>query len=99
VLAFTIHMTLLGEAGSTRLAELNHANAVKLADALAAVAGREVLNDSFFNEFTVKLPSPPPRWSRFWPRRASSAACRSRASARRRARRPAAGRLDRGQYR
>src|SRR4051794_33922294 len=42
-LAFTIHMTLLGEAGLTRLARVNHANAVKLADMLAAVAGIEVL--------------------------------------------------------
>ncbi|MFC5504484.1 aminomethyl-transferring glycine dehydrogenase subunit GcvPA [Bosea massiliensis] len=58
VLAFTIHMTLLGQAGFTRLAEVNHANAVALADALAGVKGVSVLNQSFFNEFTVKLPRP-----------------------------------------
>lgn len=58
VLAFTIHMTLLGQAGLTRLAEVNHANAVKLADALSGVKGAEVLNESFFNEFTVKLAKP-----------------------------------------
>lgn len=58
VLAFTIHMTLLGQAGLTRLAEVNHANAVKLADALAGVKGVEVLNETFFNEFTVKLAKP-----------------------------------------
>ena len=58
VLAFTIHMTLLGQAGLTRLAEVNHANAVKLADALAGVKGAEVLNESFFNEFTLKLSKP-----------------------------------------
>ena len=40
-LAFTIHMSLLGEAGLTRLAALNHANAVKLAEALADVPGVE----------------------------------------------------------
>jgi glycine dehydrogenase subunit 1 len=57
-LAFTIHMTLLGQAGLERLAEVNHANAVALADALAAVKGVTVLNESFFNEFTVKLPRP-----------------------------------------
>ena len=57
-LAFTIHMTLLGQAGLQRLAEVNHANAVALADALAGVKGVQVLNDSFFNEFTVKLPKP-----------------------------------------
>jgi glycine dehydrogenase subunit 1 len=57
-LAFTIHMTLLGEAGLKRLARINHANAVKLADRLAAVKGVEVLNKTFFNEFTVKLAKP-----------------------------------------
>ena len=58
VLAFTIHMTLLGQTGLARLAEVNHANAVKLADLLAGVEGVTVLNDSFFNEFTVKLKKP-----------------------------------------
>ncbi len=57
-LAFTIHMTLLGEAGLKRLARINHANAVKLADQLSAVKGVEVLNKTFFNEFTVKLAKP-----------------------------------------
>jgi glycine dehydrogenase subunit 1 len=56
VLAFTIHMTLLGEAGLRRLARINHANAVKLADMLAEVPGVTVLNDTFFNEFTIRLP-------------------------------------------
>ena len=55
-LAFTIHMTLLGGAGLKRLAALNHANAVTLADMLEGVAGVEVLNRSFFNEFTVRVP-------------------------------------------
>ena len=54
-LAFTIHMTLLGQVGLQRVARINHANAVKLADRLASVKGVEVLNGSFFNEFTVKL--------------------------------------------
>ncbi|POR49673.1 aminomethyl-transferring glycine dehydrogenase subunit GcvPA [Bosea psychrotolerans] len=58
VLAFTIHMTLLGQAGLSRLAEVNHANAVKLADMLAGLKGVTVLNESFFNEFTVKLSKP-----------------------------------------
>jgi glycine dehydrogenase subunit 1 len=57
-LAFTIHMTLLGEVGMTRLAALNHANACLLADQLAAVPGVTVLNETFFNEVTVKLPNP-----------------------------------------
>ena len=54
-LAFTIHASLLGEEGLKRLAKINHAKACKLADMLAGVNGVEVLNDSFFNEFTVKL--------------------------------------------
>ncbi len=55
-LAFTIHMTLLGEAGLRKLAALNHANACDLADRLAGVKGVSVLNDTFFNEFTIKVP-------------------------------------------
>jgi len=54
-LAFSIHMTLLGETGLTRLARVNHANAVKLADLLAKVPGVDVLNTSFFNEFTIRV--------------------------------------------
>jgi glycine dehydrogenase subunit 1 len=57
-LAFTVHLTLLGEAGFRRLAELNHAKASELADRIAALPGVKVLNDSFFNEFTVALPKP-----------------------------------------
>lgn len=55
-LAFTIHMTLLGEAGLRRLALINHANAVALAAALEAVPGVAVVNDTFFNEFTIRVP-------------------------------------------
>ncbi len=54
-LAFTIHLTLLGEAGLTRLARLNHANAVALAEMLERVPSVEVLNKSFFNEFTLRV--------------------------------------------
>ncbi len=54
-LAWTIHMTLLGETGLKRLAEINHANAVALADKLASVRGVEVLNGAFFNEFTIRV--------------------------------------------
>jgi glycine dehydrogenase subunit 1 len=57
-LAFTIHLTLLGEQGLRQLAELNHARAVQLADRLSGIAGVRVVNDAFFNEFTVKLPKP-----------------------------------------
>jgi glycine dehydrogenase subunit 1 len=57
-LAWTIHMTLLGQAGLARLARVNHANAVKLVDVLGGVDGVEVLNGTFFNEFTVRLDRP-----------------------------------------
>ena len=55
-LAFTIHMTLLGEKGLRQMAALNHANAVRLADMLTAVPGVTLLNDTFFNEFTIRVP-------------------------------------------
>ena len=55
-LAFSVHMTLLGEKGLRRLAELNHARAVEVAERLAAIPGVELITDSFFNEFTLKLP-------------------------------------------
>jgi glycine dehydrogenase subunit 1 len=57
-LAFTIHLALLGEAGLTRLARLNHAAAVGLAERLERVPGVRLLNRSFFNEFAVRLPRP-----------------------------------------
>jgi glycine cleavage system P protein (glycine dehydrogenase) subunit 1 len=57
-LAFTIHLALLGEAGFTRLAELNHAKAVQLAERIAATGKAELVSDSFFNEFTVRLSKP-----------------------------------------
>ena len=57
-LAFTIHLALLGEAGFARLAALNHAKAVQLAERLEQIAGVEILNDAFFNEFTVRLHKP-----------------------------------------
>ena len=55
-LAFTVHMSLLGEAGLRQLAAVNHAAACELADRLARVPGVNVLNESFFNEFTVTVP-------------------------------------------
>jgi glycine dehydrogenase subunit 1 len=57
-LAFTIHMSLLGETGFTGLADLNHAYAVQLAEKLGRVPGVSVLNQTFFNEFTLRLPAP-----------------------------------------
>ncbi|WP_373475548.1 aminomethyl-transferring glycine dehydrogenase subunit GcvPA [Sphingorhabdus sp.] len=55
-LAFSIHMTLLGEKGLRGLAQVNHALAVQAADRLAQIPGVELVNDSFFNEFTLRLP-------------------------------------------
>jgi glycine dehydrogenase subunit 1 len=57
-LAFTVHLTLLGEAGLRKLAALNHANAVALAKALAEIPGVEVITPHFFNEFTIRTPKP-----------------------------------------
>ncbi len=54
-LAFSVHMTLLGEAGLRRLAGLNHAGACRAAARLAKVPGVRVVNHTFFNEFTVDL--------------------------------------------
>ena len=55
-LAFSIHMTLLGEKGLRGLAEVNHAMAVTAAERLENVPGVKLLNASFFNEFTLVLP-------------------------------------------
>jgi glycine cleavage system P protein (glycine dehydrogenase) subunit 1 len=57
-LAFTIHLALLGEAGLTRLARLNHATAVSAAERLGAIPGVKLVNRSFFNEFALRLPKP-----------------------------------------
>lgn len=57
-LAFTIHMSLLGEEGLVRLAKLNHARALELAEKVTKVPGCKVLNETFFNEITVALPKP-----------------------------------------
>ena len=57
-LAFTIHLSLLGDEGLTRLARLNHAKAVALAKRLSNLKGVSVVTPTFFNEFSVKLPKP-----------------------------------------
>ena len=54
-LAFSIHMTLLGEAGLRALAATNHAGAVAAAERLVKVPGVRLVNDTFFNEFTLDL--------------------------------------------
>jgi glycine dehydrogenase subunit 1 len=57
-LAFTIHLALLGEAGLVRLARLNHAAAVRLAERLECVPGVRLVNRTFFNELALRLPCP-----------------------------------------
>ena len=54
-LAFSVHMTLLGETGLRQMAMENHRLACLAADRLARVPGVTLLNDSFFNEFTIRL--------------------------------------------
>tara|TARA_B100000029_G_scaffold163610_1_gene159718 strand:+ start:1883 stop:3229 length:1347 start_codon:yes stop_codon:yes gene_type:complete len=55
-LAFTIHLTLLGEIGFKNLAQLNHQSALSLRSRLSKIPGVEAINSTFFNEFTMKLP-------------------------------------------
>jgi glycine dehydrogenase subunit 1 len=55
-LAFSVHLSLLGEKGLRQLAALNHSRAANVADRLSAIPGIELVNDSFFNEFTIRLP-------------------------------------------
>jgi len=55
-LAFSIHLTLLGEAGLRKLARLNHERTLKLRGALEGIPGVKVLNKSFFNELAIELP-------------------------------------------
>ncbi|HQR88913.1 MAG: glycine dehydrogenase (aminomethyl-transferring) [Caulobacter sp. 12-67-6] len=55
-LAFSIHMSLLGEVGLRQLAAINHEKARALRDALAAIPGVEILTPRFFNEFAIRVP-------------------------------------------
>jgi glycine dehydrogenase subunit 1 len=57
-LAFSIHMTLLGEIGFTKLAKANHAHAVNLARELSRMDGVHLIPENFFNEFAIMLPVP-----------------------------------------
>ncbi|HEX8193023.1 MAG TPA: aminomethyl-transferring glycine dehydrogenase subunit GcvPA [Allosphingosinicella sp.] len=55
-LAFSIHMTLLGEKGLRRMADANHHRALEAAARLTRIDGVELINGTFFNEFTLRLP-------------------------------------------
>ena len=54
-LAFSIHMTLLGGKGLAEMARVSHLRARQAAERLAKVPGVEIVNEVFFNEFTVRL--------------------------------------------
>jgi glycine dehydrogenase subunit 1 len=54
-LAFSIHMSLLGQEGLKRVAKINYKKAHDLAAKLST-KGFEVATPRFFNEFTLKLP-------------------------------------------
>ena len=60
-LAFSVHMTLLGEKGLRELAAENHRLACLAADRLEQVPGLKLLNNAFFNEFTLMLEGKPAR--------------------------------------
>lgn len=53
--AFTIHTSLLGEIGYKKLALINHQKACEAYEVLSKIKGVKVLNDNFFNEFTVEF--------------------------------------------
>ncbi|BBC74269.1 glycine dehydrogenase (aminomethyl-transferring) [Altererythrobacter sp. B11] len=54
-LAFSIHLSLLGEKGLRALAAENHRLACLAADRLAQVPGVELVNTAFFNEFALRV--------------------------------------------
>ncbi len=60
-LAFSVHMTLLGEQGLRELAAENHRLACLAADRLQQVPGVKLLTPTFFNEFTLVLEGKPAR--------------------------------------
>jgi glycine dehydrogenase subunit 1 len=54
-LAFTMHLTLLGEKGLRQLAELNFDRALYAAERLTSLHRLRRINTTFFNEFTLTL--------------------------------------------
>ena len=53
--AFTIHTSLLGEIGYKKLALINHQKACEAYELLSKIKGVKVLNENFFNEFTIEF--------------------------------------------
>jgi glycine dehydrogenase subunit 1 len=54
-LAFSMHLTLLGEQGLRQLAELNFDRALYAAERFSALYRARLVNKTFFNEFTLSL--------------------------------------------
>ena len=48
----------MGEDGFTQLAKINHQKAIDLSKAIESLDEVELINETFFNEFTLKLPKP-----------------------------------------
>ena len=57
-LAFTVHLSLLGQKGLGQVAAKCHEMAVEVAQALESIVGVTVLTEAFFNEIAVSLPKP-----------------------------------------
>ncbi|KAF0185507.1 MAG: glycine dehydrogenase subunit 1 [Hyphomonadaceae bacterium] len=57
-LAFTVHLSLLGQKGLGQVAAKCHEMAVEVAQALESIDGVTVLTEAFFNEIAVSLPKP-----------------------------------------
>ena len=56
-IAFSVHLALLGNTGFKKLATENHYRAIQLFDYLKTIKKIKLLNKSFFNEFSLELPS------------------------------------------
>ncbi len=56
-LAFSAHMSLLGQKGLHTLARINHAKAQKMYKSLSQIPKVTIYNSTFFNEFTIQLPA------------------------------------------
>lgn len=57
-LAFTAHMSLLGQQGLSQMARLCHEKALELSEVLVPIKGVEIVTDTFFNEFAYKTHKP-----------------------------------------
>ncbi len=84
-LAWTIHMSLLGDTGLRTMAQLSHEKACELADRLSAISGVELVTDASSTSSPCACRKTRRTWWRRWPRRAFWAACPPAGSIRARA--------------